>query len=98
MMLVRLPLLNTRCSSTKSPGPLPAPMLREPLASSPECSEQGESQLPFQQILRGLLACAVFAHAGFLLAGPIPETCNAAQDNASLQFLQVPASLQPGVP
>ena len=54
--------------------------------------------MPFQQTLRGLLACALFVHAGVLLAGPVPETCNAAQDNASLQFVQLPASLQPGVP
>ena len=53
--------------------------------------------MPFQFTLRRLLACAVFAHVTSVYAGPLPETCNAAQDNATLQW-QVPSSLQPGVP
>jgi hypothetical protein len=49
-------------------------------------------------MLRGLLACAVLAHAGFLLAGPLPTTCHTPLDDARLEFVQVPTSLQPGVP
>jgi hypothetical protein len=49
-------------------------------------------------MLRGLLACAVLAHAGFLLAGPLPTTCHTPLDDARLEFVQVPTALQPGVP